>query len=85
MLLHNEGIIVSEKVVRRIMRQEQLIVKQKRTKLLIFYIAIGVFVIIMTIYEIWRIITWSPSTQKNVKSVEEQRLCKSSKEDSTVN
>ena len=32
MLLHNEGIIVSEKVVRRIMRQEQLIVKQKRTK-----------------------------------------------------
>ena len=29
---HNEGIIVSEKVVRRIMRQEQLIVKQKRTK-----------------------------------------------------
>ena len=32
MLLHNEGIIVSEKVIRRIMRQEQLIVKQKRTK-----------------------------------------------------
>lgn len=32
MLLHNEGIIVSEKVIRRIMKQEQLIVKQKRTK-----------------------------------------------------
>ena len=32
MLLHNECIIVSEKVVRRIMRQEQLIVKQKHTK-----------------------------------------------------
>ena len=32
MLLHNEGITVSEKVIRRIMKQEQLIVKQKRTK-----------------------------------------------------
>lgn len=32
MLLHNEGIIVSEKVIRRIIRQEQLIVKQKCTK-----------------------------------------------------
>ena len=32
MLLHNEGIIISEKVVRRIMRQEQLIVKQKRAQ-----------------------------------------------------
>ena len=31
-LLNNEGIIISEKMVRRIMRQEQLIVKQKRTK-----------------------------------------------------
>lgn len=32
MLLYNEGIIVSEKVIRRIMSQEQLILKQKRTK-----------------------------------------------------
>lgn len=31
-LLHNKGIIVSEKVIRRIMKQEQLLAKQKRTK-----------------------------------------------------
>ena len=32
MLLHNEGIINSEKVVRRIMSQEQLVAKQKCIK-----------------------------------------------------
>ena len=46
------------------------------------YIAIGIFVVKMTIYEIWRIMTWSPPTLKNVESVEDQRLCKGSKEDS---
>ncbi len=32
MLLHNEGIIVSEKVIRRIMKEENLTVKQKRKR-----------------------------------------------------
>lgn len=32
MLLHNEGIIVSEKVIRCTMKREQITIKQKRTK-----------------------------------------------------
>lgn len=37
MLLHREGIKVSEKVVRRIMKQEKLIIRRKRRQKYNFY------------------------------------------------